>query len=183
MKKLLFVIVIAIVLVASVSALELNLNLGLVSGIGVSQDVGSWQFGADLETTFPVYCTINGIMAMKYEECSFWEGFKLGLTYFFGLDLYSYFKLLEDDGYSVYAGLDIMMGTETEIKSFETVLRPTLKFNYDLGTRCGIFLAAGFSLLDIMYVPGFEKPLVRVPDVNYASILTGCRVGLKITLV
>ncbi len=183
MKRIFLVIAIAIVLMVSVSALDLNFNIGLVSGVGVSQDVGRWQFGVDLESTFPVYCTVEGVFAREYEDISFWEGFKLGLDYFFGLDLYSYFKLLHDDAYSLYLGLDVMMGTETEIRSFETVLRPTLKFNYDIGARCGVFVAAGFSLLDIMYVPGFEKPLVRVPDANYASILTGCRVGLKIALV
>ena len=182
MKRILLVLAISIVILFSLSALDLNINMGLLSGAGVSHDVGRWQFGADLETTFPVYAGVEGIMENKYEDVPFSQGFMTGLTYFFGADLYTYFKLFEDEGYRMYAGLDLMMGTETMIKSFQAVLRPTVKFHYDIGQRCGLFLAAGFSLLDMMYVPGFEKPLVRVPEANVASILTGCRVGLSIAL-
>ncbi len=182
MKKVIVVLVLVIVIISSVPALVLNINLGLLSGAGVSHNVDRWQFGADVETTFPIYAVVEGIMENKYEEAPFSEGFKTGLTYFFGADLYTYFRLFEDDGYRMYAGLDLMMGTETVIQSFQAVLRPTVKFHYDLGRRCGLFLAAGFSLLDMMYVPGFEKPLVRVPEANVASILTGCRVGLSIAL-
>ncbi|MBR2281415.1 MAG: hypothetical protein IJ863_02195 [Spirochaetales bacterium] len=181
MKKVFLALVIAMVIAASVPALDLNLNIGLLSGVGVSHDSGRWQFGLDAETTFPVYAVVEGIMESSYEDVPFRQGFRTGLTYFFGADLYTYFRLFQDDGYRMYAGLDLMFGTETAIRSFEAVLRPTVKFSYDIG-RCGLFLAAGFSLLDIMHVPGFRKPLVRVPNANYASILTGCRVGLSIAL-
>ncbi len=183
MKRLLIVLAISFVLLFSLSALDMNINLGLLSGAGVSHEVGRWQFGADIETTFPIYAVFEGVMENKYEDVPFSQGFMTGLTYFFGADLYTYFKLFEADGYRMYAGLDLMMGTETIIKSFQAVLRPTVKFHYDIGRRFGLFLAAGFSLLDIMYVPGFEKPLVRVPEANLTSVLTGCRVGLKINLV
>ena len=88
----------------------------------------------------------------------------------------------ENDDLALLAGLNIMTGTETMIKSFETVLRPTVKFSGRIGERVSLFLAAGFSLLDIMYAPGFEKPLVRIPDQNYLSILTGCRAGAAVRL-
>jgi hypothetical protein len=57
-----------------------------------------------------------------------------------------------------------------------------MKVSFPLGEKTGMFVAGGISLLDFLYVPGFEKPLVRVPDVNYASVLTGCRVGMSFAL-
>lgn len=182
MKKVLSVLLISTVLAFSASALDLNINLGVVSGVGVSHDAGPWQFGLDLESTFPVFSTFNAIMAQKYEDAEFGEGFLIGSTYFFGADLYAYYRIAGNDDLALLAGLDIMTGTETMIKSFETVLRPTVKFSARAGEKVSLFLVAGFSLLDIQYVPGFEKPLVRIPDQNYLSILTGCRAGAAVRL-
>ncbi|MBR6348838.1 MAG: hypothetical protein IKR80_07815 [Spirochaetales bacterium] len=182
MKKVLSVLLISIVLAFCASALDLNINLGVVSGVGVSHDAGSWQFGLDLESSFPVFSTFNAIMAQKYEDAPFGEGFRIGSLYFFGTDIYAYYRIAGNGNLAFLAGLDIMTGTETMIKSFETVLRPTVKFSGRIGERVSLFLAAGFSLLDIMYAPGFEKPLVRIPDQNYMSILTGCRLGAAVRL-
>ncbi len=182
MKKALSVLLVSIVLAFCASALDLNINLGVVSGVGISHDAGSWQFGLDLESTFPVFSTFNAIMAHKYEDAEFGEGFRIGSTYFFGADIYAYYRIAGNDDLALQAGLDLMTGTETMIKSFETVLRPTVKFSGRIGEKVSLFLAAGFSLLDIQYVPGFEKPLIRIPDQNYLSILTGCRVGAAVTL-
>ena len=171
-------------LAASVSSdgMAVNVSIGLLSGPGVSYDTGRWQFGVDLTSTFPVYCVVQGITGEIYENFSFWEGFRLGILYFIGADVYSYYRIAGDDGVRLYAGLDLMMGTETPVKSFESVLRPTMKVSFPLGEKTGMFVAGGISLLDFLYVPGFEKPLVRVPDVNYASVLTGCRVGMSFAL-
>ena len=68
MKKVLSVLLISTVLAFCASAMELNINLGVVSGAGVSHDAGPWQFGLDLESTFPVFSTFNAIMAQKYED-------------------------------------------------------------------------------------------------------------------
>ena len=86
MKKALSVLLVSIVLAFCASALDLNINLGVVSGVGVSHDAGQWQFGLDLESTFPVFSTFNAIMAQKYEDAEFGEGFRIGSTYFFGAD-------------------------------------------------------------------------------------------------
>lgn len=161
---------------------DLNMHLGLVSGAGVSMDAGRWQFGMDLETTFPVYCIVNGISGEVFNDLPFWEGFRMGLSAFFGADAYAYFRIAGQDAFRLYAGLDVMFGTEPPIRSFETVLRPTVKLSYVLNDKTCIFAAGGFSLLDIMYVPGFRKPLVRIPDAGYASVLTGCRLGVSVNI-
>lgn len=187
-RKVIIAIVILFAVSASLAAsdcsggMDVNVGIGLLSGAGVSYDAGRWQFGVDLTSTFPVYCVVQGIAGEIYESFSFWEGFRLGILYFIGADIYSYYRIAGDDGVRLYAGLDLMLGTETPVKSFEAVLRPTVKVSFPLGERTGLFLAGGFSLLDFLYVPGFEKPLVRIPDANYASILTGCRVGMSIGL-
>ena len=167
---------------SGLEGLDVNVSIGLLSGPGVSYDTGRWQFGVDLASTFPVYCVVQGISGEIYESFTFWEGFRLGILYFIGADIYSYFRVAGDDGVRLYAGLDLMMGTETPVKSFEAVLRPTMKVSFPLGEKTGLFIAGGISLLDFLYVPGFGKPLVRVPDMNYASVLTGCRVGMSFAL-
>ena len=187
-KVIIAIVVILFAVSASLAAsdcsgrMDVNVGIGLLSGAGVSYDAGRWQFGVDLTSTFPVYCVVQGIAGEIYESFSFWEGFRLGILYFIGADIYSYYRIAGDDGVRLYAGLDLMLGTETPVKSFEAVLRPTVKVSFPLGERTGLFLAGGFSLLDFLYVPGFEKPLVRIPDAKYASILTGCRVGMSIGL-
>ena len=182
MKKLLCTLLLALMLASLASAWDLNINLGVLSGAGVSHDAGPWQFGLDLETTFPVFSTFNAIMGQKYEDMEFWQGFRIGCTYFFGADIYAYYAVVRTQNFAFLAGLDIMTGTETMIRSFETVLRPTIKLSGKTGDRVSLFMAAGFSLLDIQYVPGFKKPLVRIPDQNYMSILTGCRLGVAVEL-
>ena len=162
--------------------MDVNVSFGLLSGVGVSYDAGKWQFGVALTSTFPVYCVVQGIAGEIFESFTFWEGFELGVLYFIGADIYSYYRIAGDDGVRLYAGLDLMLGTETPVKSFEAVLRPTVKVGFPLGEKTGLFIAGGFSLLDFLYVPGFKKPLVRIPDANYASILTGCRVGISFGL-
>ncbi len=162
--------------------IDLNVSIGMLSGPGVSVDCGRWQFGVDLASTFPVYCVGQGIVGEMYETFTFWEGFRLGILYFIGADVYSYFRIAGDEGVRLYAGVDLMMGSETPVRSFEAVLRPTVKVGFPLGPKTGMFIAGGFSLLDFLYVPGFEKPLVRIPDVNYASVLTGCRVGMSFAI-
>lgn len=180
---ILILFAICIPLAASGSdGLDVNVSIGLLSGPGVSYDTGRWQFGLDLTSTFPVYCVVQGISGEIYESFPFWEGFRLGILYFIGADIYSYYRIAGDEGIRLYAGLDLMMGTETPVKSFEAVLRPTVKISLPLGEKTGLFVAGGFSLLDFLYVPGFRKPLVRVPDANYASILTGCRVGVSLDI-
>ena len=160
----------------------LNTHLGLLSGAGVSLETGRWQFGMDIETTFPVYCIVSGISGEIFNDISFREGFVMGITSFFGSDVYAYFSISGQGALRLYAGLDVMFGTEPPISSFEAVLRPTVKLSYAFDGRTGLFAAGGFSLIDMMYVPGFRKPLVRIPDVNYASVLTGCRVGMSVAI-
>ena len=164
---------------SSGNRLDVNAHLGLLSGAGVSYNAGAWQFGLDAEFPFPIQCIVDGIAGTIFNDLTFWEGFKLGLTDFFGGDFYTYLRLLGNNSCRLYAGFDIMFGTEPVIKSFEAVLRPTTKIVFDLGEKTSLFLAGGFSLLSMLYVPGFEKPMIRIPDVNYNSVLTGWRVGLS----
>ena len=161
---------------------DLNISFGLLSGPGISYDAGSWQFGVDLETTFPIYCIVSGISGEMFDDFPFWEGFLQGFSTFIGLDFYSYYTAVDSKGPRVYVGLAVMLGSELPIKSFEAVLRPSVKLSYPVSDRTALFAAGGFSLLQIMYVPGFRKPLVKVPDFNYASVLTGCRLGVAIGL-
>ncbi len=162
--------------------LDVDVHLGLLSGAGVICNTGNWQFGLDLETPFPIQCIVDGIAGQIFNDLTFWEGFKLGLTDFFGADIYTYLRLLGNRGCRLYAGFDIIFGTEPAIKSFEAVLRPTTKIVFDLGEKTSLFLAGGFSLLSMVYVPGFEKPMIRIPNVSYNSVLTGCRAGLSFRL-
>ena len=182
MKKILLLLFLSSVLVAAIPALEMNINIGLLSGAGVSQKVKSWQFGLDLETTFPVQCTVDGIAGTIYNDLTFWEGFGLGLTDFFGADFYTYYRLLGNGSCSLYAGLDIIFGTEPSIRSFEAVLRPTFKLAFSISEKASLFIAGGFSLLGMTYVPGFSKPMMRIPQVSYQTILTGCRAGLTLAI-
>ena len=163
------------------SRLDININLGLLSGAGVSYDKGVWEFGLDLETTFPVWCIGSGMVAVKYEE-PFWQAFRWSLTDFIGADAYTYVKLLGGKAGRVYAGLDVMFGTEPQIRSFEVVLRPTLKLVLDVSEKTSVFAAGGFSLLELMYAPGFARPLFGIPKANWITILTGCRLGVAIDL-
>ena len=164
------------------NGLDVNVHLGLLSGAGVSYDAGRWQVGLDAEFPFPIQCIVDGIAGTIFNDLTFWEGFRLGLTDFFGGDLYTYLRLLGNKGCRLYAGFDIMFGTEPAIRSFEAVLRPTTKIVFDLGEKTSLFLAGGFSLLSMLYVPGFEKPLIHIPDVSYNSVLTGWRAGLSFGL-
>lgn len=161
--------------------LDVNIHLGLLSGAGVSYDMGVWEFGLDLETTFPVWCIGSGMVAVKYEE-PFWQAFRWSLTDFIGADAYTYVKLLGGKAGRVYAGLDVMFGTEPQIRSFEVVLRPTLKLVLDVSEKTSVFAAGGFSLLELMYAPGFARPLFGIPKANWVTILTGCRLGVAIDL-
>ena len=159
--------------------LDVDVHLGLLSGAGVICNTGNWQFGLDLETPFPIHCIVDGIAGQVFNDLTFWEGFKLGLTDFFGANLYTYLRLFGNRGCRLYAGFDIIFGTEPAIKSFEAALRPTTEIVFDLGEKTSLFLAGGFSLLSLVYVPGFEKPLIRIPNVSYETVLTGCRAGLS----
>ena len=161
--------------------LDVNIHLGLLSGAGISYDKGVWEFGLDLETTFPVWCIGSGMVAVKYEE-PFWQAFRWSLTDFIGADAYTYVKLLGGKAGRVYAGLDVMFGTEPQIRSFEVVLRPTLKLVLDVSEKTSVFAAGGFSLLELMFAPGFAKPLFGIPKANWVTILTGCRLGVAIDL-
>ena len=183
---LLLFLVFSLIVVPSASAskeskLDININFGLLSGAGVSYDKGVWEFGIDLETTFPVWCIGSGMVAVKYEE-PFWQAFRWSLTDFIGADAYTYVKLLGGKAGRVYAGLDVMFGTEPQIKSFEVVLRPTLKLVLDVSEKTAVFAAGGFSLLELMYAPGFARPLFGIPKANWVTILTGCRLGVAIDL-
>ncbi len=159
--------------------LDVDVHLGLLSGAGVICNTRNWQFGLDLETPFPIHCIVDGIAGQIFNDLTFWEGFKLGLTDFFGANLYTYLRLFGNRGCRLYAGFDIIFGTEPAIKSFEAALRPTTEIVFDLGEKTSLFLAGGFSLLSLVYVPGFEKPLIRIPNVSYETVLTGCRAGLS----
>ena len=159
----------------------MNMHLGILSGAGVSYDKGIWEFGIDLETTFPIWCIGSGIVAIKYEE-PFWQAFRLGLTDFIGADAYTYVKLLGGKAGGIYAGLDVMFGTEPPIRSFEVVLRPTVKLVLDVGEKTSLFAAGGFSLLELIHAPGFDKLLFGIPRASWATILTGCRAGVSIEL-
>ena len=161
--------------------LDVNINLGLLSGAGVSYDNGVWELGLDLETTFPVWCIGSGMVAEKYDE-PFWQAFRLGLSDFIGADVYTYVRLLGGKAGRIYAGLDVMFGTEPSIRSFETVLRPTVKLVLDISEKASLFAAGGFSLLEIIHAPGFGKPLFGIPRVSWATLLTGCRLGVSIDL-
>ena len=160
---------------------NVNIHLGLLSGAGVSYDTGIWEFGIDLETTFPVWCIGSGIVAEKYDE-PFWQAFRLGLADFIGADAYAYVKLVGGKAGRIYAGLDVMFGTEPPIKSFEVVLRPTVKLALNISEKTSLFAAGGFSLLEIIHAPGFGKPLFGIPRVTWATILTGCRLGVSVDL-
>ena len=159
----------------------MNMHLGLLSGAGVSYDKGIWEFGIDLETTFPIWCIGSGIVGVKYEE-PFWQAFRLGLTDFIGADAYTYVKLFCGKAGGIYAGLDVMFGTEPPIRSFEVVLRPTVKLVLDVGEKTSLFAAGGFSLLELIHAPGFDKLLFGIPRTSWATILTGCRAGVSIEL-
>ena len=185
-RLLLLFLILSLLLIPSIAAstgdgLDVNIHLGLLSGAGVSYDKGVWEFGLDLETTFPVWCIGSGIVAIKYEE-PFWQAFRLGLTDFIGADAYSYVKLFGGKAGGIYAGLDVMFGTEPPIRSFEVVLRPTVKLVLNVGEKTSLFAAGGFSLLEIIQAPGFAKPLFGIPRFTWATILTGCRAGVSIVL-
>ena len=185
-RLLLVIVLVSLISVPSLMAsgedgLDVNVHLGLLSGAGVSYDKGIWEFGIDLETTIPVWCIGSGIVAVKYDE-PFWQAFRLGLTDFIGADAYTYVKLIDGTAGRIYAGVDVMFGTEPPIGSFEVVLRPTVKMVMDVGEKTSFFAAGGFSLLELLNVPGFEKPLVQIPKASWATILTGCRVGVAIDL-
>lgn len=185
-RLLLVIILISLLFVPSLLAstgdgLDVNIHLGLLSGAGVSYDKGVWEFGLDLETTFPVWCIGSGMNALKYDE-QFWQAFWWGLTDFIGADAYTYVRLLGGKAGSIYAGVDVMFGTEPPIRSFEVVLRPTVKLVLNLGEKTSLFAAGGFSLLEIIHAPGFGKPLFGIPRFTWATILTGCRAGVSIAL-
>lgn len=186
-RRLLFLfLILSLFIIPSIAAsigdgLDLNIHLGLLSGAGVSYDKGVWEFGLDLETTFPVWCIGSGMVAVKYEE-PFWQAFRWSLTDFIGTDAYTYVKLLGGKAGRVYAGLDVMFGTEPQIRSFEVVLRPTLKLVLDVSEKTSVFAAGGFSLLELMYAPGFARPLFGIPKANWVTILAGCRLGVAIDL-
>ena len=182
MKKTLGLLFLSLVLLAALPALDVNINIGLLSGAGVSQDVGRWQFGADFEMPFPVLCITDGIAGIMFNDLTFWEGFKLGLTDFFGADLYTYFRLLGNSGCSLYAGLYFMLGSEPLVRSFEAGLRPTVKLSFRLNEKTSFFMAGGFTQLSMTYVPGFSKPLVKIPKVDWFTVLPGCRIGTAISI-
>ena len=48
--------------------LDVDVHLGLLSGAGVSYDAGSWQFGLDLETPFPIQCIVDGIAGQIFND-------------------------------------------------------------------------------------------------------------------
>lgn len=185
-RLLLVIILVSLLFIPSLLAsagdgLDVNMHLGILSGAGVSYDKGIWEFGIDLETTFPIWCIGSGIVAIKYEE-PFWQAFRLGLTDFIGADAYTYVKLLGGKAGGIYAGLDVMFGTEPPIRSFEVVLRPTVKLVLDVGEKTSLFAAGGFSLLELIHAPGFDKLLFGIPRASWATILTGCRAGVSIEL-
>ena len=166
---------------SSGDGLDVDVHLGLLSGAGVSYNKGVWEFGLDLETTFPIWCIGSGMNALKYDE-PFWQAFRWGLTDFIGADAYTYVKLLGGKAGRVYAGVDVVFGTEPPVRSFEAVLRPTVKMVLNVGEKTSFFAAGGFSLLEFIHVPGFAKPMFGIPRVSWATILTGCRIGVSINV-
>ena len=185
-RLLLVIVLISMISVPSLMAsegdgLDVNMHLGLLSGAGISYDQGIWEFGLDLESTIPVWCIGSGIVAVKNDE-PFWQAFRLGLTDFIGADAYTYVRLIGRKAGRIYAGVDVMFGTEPPIGSFEVVLRPTVKLVLNVSEKTSLFATGGFSLLELLNVPGFEKPLVQIPKASWATILTGCRAGVAIDL-
>ena len=181
MKKAITVFVV-MNLALSTFSLGLDAHLGMVSGFGIQQKCGKATFGLDIESTFPVYSIVDGISGMMFNDIPFWDGFLLGSGHFIGLDLYAYMDIIQNGAFTLSGGFDLLMGTETPIHNFEAVLKPSVRASFKLSPSLSLFGSEGVSLVDFLMVKGFAKPLIRIPEVNYASILTGSKLGIAINI-
>ena len=63
MKKTVVVLLVLALCVTSLFAgTDLNIGLGVLSSVGVSTDMGSFEFGADVRSTFPVTALAGGLI-------------------------------------------------------------------------------------------------------------------------
>lgn len=178
MKKT-FAVVLLIFTLCSVFALSANVHMGIISGAGVSHSFGDYECGIDFETTFPFYAIGCGIYAEKNEDMTFKEGFRLYANYFAGGDLYLYRNILKGKNTDLKLGLDFFAGTETPLKNFSAVLKAGMMFDRRFSKTGVFYIVAGVPVLSLQYMKGFEKPLIRFPMYNWASVLTGIKAGLK----
>lgn len=177
MKKALSVLLILTVAIGAF-ALSLNFHLGLVSGFGVSEEFGHWHLGADLESTFPVYGIANGIASKYNGNTDFSQYVKIGNRTFFGADVYGYRHLYKGTRSDILAGCDFLFGMVTASKTFEAGLRPSIKYAYNFNDKISAYAVVGLPVVSIVYGKGFKAPFVQIPKQNYATILTGTKLGL-----
>ena len=107
-KSIIALLVLALLLPLSLSATEKsgeqwNLHLGsaiYVSQIGVSRDVGQWEFGLNVDSGFPnvvIFRMMDEPDEGQTKSQQFWEAVKGSLTLAYGGDIYAKFDVIPSD--------------------------------------------------------------------------------------
>lgn len=164
MKKSICLLLICFV-AFSLSALSVTGHLGYASGIGVSETLGTFELGADLESSFPCY--------------AIYSGNNTGAKQFFGINLLAYKSVTKH----LYAGLETMFSLEPMLLKYNLNIRPSVKGSLDINNRTSVFVTAGIPLLNTTYIKGFKKPLLSWFDFSTVSVLLECfKCGISVEL-
>lgn len=170
MKRIICLLLISCI-VFGLSAMSFTGHLGYSSGIGVSQKFGTYELGADLESSFPCYAI--------YVSYGADLSFKQGAESFFGINLSAYKQFTNN----LYAGFETMFSLEPMLMKYNLNIRPSVKGSLDINNRTSVFVTAGIPLLNTTYIKGFKKPLLSWFDFSTVSVLLECfKCGISVEL-
>ena len=159
-KTLIILLVLALLLPLSLSAFDKtgsqwNLHTGssiYVSQLGVSRDVGQWEFGLNLDSGFPnlvVYSMLQepGEGVSRGEQ--FWEALKGSLTLAYAGDIYAKFDILRSSALDLDLSAGIA-GLYVNLDALGTITggfaELGLRLGWNFNAHSGIYLETNVPL-------------------------------------
>ncbi len=163
-KTLIALLVLALLLPLSLSATEKsgeqwNLHLGsaiYVSQLGVSRDVGQWEFGLNIDSGFPNLVIFS--MAEEPDEGmtkaqQFWQAVKGSLTLAYGGDIYAKFDVIPSDTIDLDLSVGVagiyahLAGLAKIAAGFAEV---GLRFTWNISEHSGIYFESNAPLYTLL---------------------------------
>lgn len=163
-KTIAALLVLSLLLPLSLSAVEKdgeqwNLHLGsaiYVSQIGLSRDVGQWEFGLNVDSGFPNLVFV--IMAEEPDEGmtkaqQFWQAVKGSLTLAYGGDIYAKFDVIPSDTIDLDLSLGIA-GIYTNLPGLAKIAalfaETGMRFGWNFNEHNGIYFETNVPLYTVL---------------------------------
>ena len=164
-KVIASVLIMIILSMLSLGAVSLKAGLGPVSSLGVSFNKDTWDFSADIRSTFPLVPTAGfaAVPRLLGDGVSFESWFKYSSTLFSGIGAEASYRVMNTQSHILSFGLTTVFGLIRDpedgvlniLPDYENILLAVLEVNasytYNVNDSSGIFLSVGFP---VMGVPG-----------------------------